>query len=81
MTVTVRCFAALRELVGWSSRSMSLEAGATVGSLLDRLGEEHAGIADYRGRMLTAVNREYAREEARLRDGDEVALLPPVSGG
>jgi MoaE-MoaD fusion protein len=73
MPVTVRLFAGLREQAGWSSREVE---AATVGDVWAALGlgEEPAGL-------LYAVNREYAPRERRLRDGDEVALIPPVSGG
>jgi MoaE-MoaD fusion protein len=74
MPVTVRLFAGLRERAGWSRRE--LEGVARVGDVwpaLD-LGEEPGGL-------LYAVNREYAEAGHELRDGDEVALIPPVSGG
>lgn len=72
--IRVRLFAGLRERAGWSSRE--LDAVARVGDVwaeLD-LGEEPAGL-------LYAVNKEYAPPERELSDGDEVALIPPVSGG
>src|SRR5919204_2450939 len=73
MPVTVRLFAGLRERAGWSSREID---AATVGDVWPALGlgEEPEGL-------LYAVNREYAGREHELRDGDEVALIPPVSGG
>jgi molybdopterin synthase catalytic subunit/molybdopterin converting factor small subunit len=73
MPVTVRLFAGLRERAGWSSREID---AATVGEVWATLslGEEPDGL-------LYAVNREYAGRERELRDGDEVALIPPVSGG
>ena len=76
MTVTVRLFAGLRERAGWSSRELEVAAGACVAdvwSLLE-LGERPAGL-------LYAVNRAYAAEDTPLSPGDEVALIPPVSGG
>jgi molybdopterin synthase catalytic subunit len=74
MQVTIRLFAGLRERAGWGVRE--LEAGPTVGDIWQALGlgEEPAGL-------LYAVNREYADRDRRLADGDEVALIPPVSGG
>jgi MoaE-MoaD fusion protein len=76
MHVTVKLFAALRERAGWSQRDLELPAGATLGDVwaaLD-LGAEPSGVA-------YARNREYAERDAALADGDEVALIPPVSGG
>src|SRR4051794_31256819 len=73
MTVHVRLFAGLRERAGWSSREVEAATVADVWPALD-LGEEPEGL-------LYAVNREYAERDRELRDGDEVALIPPVSGG
>ena len=74
MTITVKLFAALRERAGWSERE--LEGVARVDDVWPALGlgEEPPGL-------LYAVNRTYAERERPLADGDEVALIPPVSGG
>jgi molybdopterin synthase catalytic subunit len=71
--VTVRLFAGLREQAGWSARESEAATVADVWSGLG-LGAEPDGL-------LYAVNREYAPPERALVDGDEVALIPPVSGG
>jgi MoaE-MoaD fusion protein len=73
MSVHVKLFAGLRERAGWSTREVE---AATVGDVWPELGlgEEPAGL-------LYAVNREYAERDRELSDGDEVALIPPVSGG
>jgi molybdopterin synthase catalytic subunit len=73
MRVTVRLFAGLRERAGWSRRE--LEA-ATVGDVWPAL-----GLGDEPAGLLYAVNRDYADRDRELQDGDEVALIPPVSGG
>jgi MoaE-MoaD fusion protein len=73
MPVTVRLFAGLREQAGWSRREIEASSVADVWAALG-LGEEPDGL-------LYAVNREYAAREQELSDGDEVALIPPVSGG
>jgi molybdopterin synthase catalytic subunit/molybdopterin converting factor small subunit len=72
--ITVKLFAGLRERAGWSSRE--LEGVARVADVWPKLelGEEPDGL-------LYAVNREYADRDRELADGDEVALIPPVSGG
>jgi molybdopterin synthase catalytic subunit/molybdopterin converting factor small subunit len=75
MRVTVRLFAGLRELAGRSS--LELDDIATVADVWPQLGlggDEPSGL-------LYAVNREYVSREHALADGDEVALIPPVSGG
>jgi MoaE-MoaD fusion protein len=74
VTVRVRLFAALRERAGWSERE--LDGVARVADVWPALGlgEEPPGL-------LYAVNREYAPPDRELTDGDEVAIIPPVSGG
>jgi molybdopterin synthase catalytic subunit len=74
MRVTVKVFAGLRERAGWNERTV--EGVEHVGELWPvlELGDEPAGL-------LYAVNREYADRSTPLADGDEVALIPPVSGG
>ena len=73
MTVVVRLFAGLRERAGWSQRELDVASVAEVWPALE-LGDEPEGL-------LYAVNREYADRGQELHDGDEVALIPPVSGG
>ncbi len=76
MRVTVRLFAALRERAGTGKRELELPAGAIAGDVFAALGigAEPQGLS-------YAVNREYAERTAELQDGDEVALITPVSGG
>src|SRR5690348_6840359 len=76
MRVSVRLFAALREQAGVRERTLEFPDGATVGDVWSALalGDEPRGL-------LYALNREYADATALLGDGDEVALIPPVSGG
>jgi MoaE-MoaD fusion protein len=73
VTVRVRLFAGLRERAGWSEREVEAASVADVWPQLG-LGEEPNGL-------LYAVNRAYAERGQALADGDEVALIPPVSGG
>jgi MoaE-MoaD fusion protein len=76
MRIAVRIFAGLRERAGWAERTIELPAEATVADVwpvLD-LGVEPPGL-------VYAVNRRYADRDSKLAEGDEVALIPPVSGG
>jgi molybdopterin synthase catalytic subunit len=73
MHVTVKLFAGLRERAGWSEREVEAGSVAEVWPQLG-LGDEPAGL-------LYAVNQEYAERSTPLSDGDEVAVIPPVSGG
>jgi MoaE-MoaD fusion protein len=74
MPVTVRLFAGLRERAGWTQRE--LEGVERLGDVWPAL-----GLGEEPGGLLYAVNREYADADRELADGDEVALIPPVSGG
>jgi molybdopterin converting factor subunit 1 len=79
--VTIRLFARLRELVGASELQRTLPAPATAHTAWDLLAREFPSIAEYEATISCAVNEEYARLSAPLTEGDEVAFLPPVSGG
>ena len=81
MRVTVRLFARLRDIAGASVLEKDLPNGSTARTLWDVLTVEHAELAQYRAAVSTAVNEEYAKMDCPLADGDEVAFLPPVSGG
>jgi molybdopterin synthase catalytic subunit len=72
-SVSIRLFAGLRERAGWARRDVD---AATVADVWPAL-----GLGDEPDGLLYAVNREYAPRERALADGDEVALIPPVSGG
>jgi MoaE-MoaD fusion protein len=74
--ITVKLFAALRERAGESEREVELDAGARVSDVWRPL-----GLGDEPEGLLYAVNKEYAPPDRRLSEGDEVALIPPVSGG
>ena len=76
MEVTVRLFAMLRERAGTRELTLELPEGARVGDALAELGDLAAGLP-----LVMAVNREYAPEDQVLDAGDELALIPPVSGG
>jgi molybdopterin synthase catalytic subunit/molybdopterin converting factor small subunit len=76
MHVTVRLFAGLRELAGTGRRGLDLPDGTLVGEVWPSL-----GLGDEPAGLVYAVNRAYVERERELADGDEVALIPPVSGG
>ena len=81
MNVTVRLFAGYRERVGKGSLSLDLPARATVGALVDEVMRRHPNLTDEPDALVVAVNDEYRDHHFVLGDGDEVALIPPVSGG
>ena len=81
MHVTVRLFARLRDLAGSGELVREVPAPATVHTVWTTLVAEMPALRQYEQSMSVAVNADYARMSAAVRDGDEVAFLPPVSGG
>ena len=81
MRVTVRLFARLRDIAGASEMARELPAGATIGDLWRQLAGEFPEFASYERSISSAINADYARMDHVIGDGDEIAFLPPVSGG
>lgn len=81
MKVTVKLFAAARELAGASEAVVELSNVATVGDLRCATAQQWPRLAPLAAQSLMAVNAEYAADALQLKPGDEVALIPPVSGG
>ena len=81
MRVTIRLFARLRDLAGAGELAREVPPGATVAAVWLALVAEHPGLAPYRSSVSAALNAEYAKMSASVSDGDDVAFLPPVSGG
>jgi molybdopterin converting factor subunit 1 len=81
MLVTVRLFARLRELAGTTELRQELPDNAIARTAWDTLVSQFPAIREYERSISCAVNEEYARMTTPLKDGDEVAFLPPVSGG
>jgi MoaE-MoaD fusion protein len=81
MQVKVLFFGSLRDLLGRSSETLSLPDGAPLSHLLDHYSRQTPAIHQLLPSIAMSVNQEYATRDLRLSDRDEVALLPPVSGG
>ena len=79
MRVTVLYFGVLREVMGGGGGVVDVTDGVTVGELVRQFATSNE--SKVWGSVAVAVNREYAGKDVVLRDGDEVAVLPPVSGG
>ena len=75
------CFASVRDIVGQREIVLDLPEGTTAAALLRRVILDHPGLAGLGPSLLLAVNREYVEKGRILAEGDEVALIPPVSGG
>ena len=80
MKITVRLFASYREEVGASQIFVKLAEGATVRDLAESVSSNFSGLPDA-SRLVVAVNDEYQDHAFVLSEGDEAALIPPVSGG
>ena len=79
--VRVKFFAAPREALGTDEIALDIPEGATVNDLIDTLREMYPVLDSYTHFLSVAVNRAHAGRQTELRDGDEVACLPPVGGG
>ena len=74
-------FGAAADRAGTRETELPVEEGVTLAELWPLLAERHPDLAPMRETLAFAVNGEYARGNAGVSDGDEVAVLPPVSGG
>ena len=81
MRIHVRLFASQRESVGLSAISADVPEGSTAASALSSLAQKYTDLAAASDSIAFAVNREHASPETPLKEGDELALLPPVAGG
>lgn len=81
--ITVRFFAMLRNLTGAEGAEFEYVPGLTVGELKAMIKKRHPGLGEVLDRrsVMVSVNQEFATDDLELNDGDEVALLPPFSGG
>lgn len=79
--VNVKLFAIARDLTGRRELTLSLPHESSVTHLLESLIGSHPRLLEWKGFLRFAVNRQYVSAETILNDGDEVAVIPPVSGG
>jgi molybdopterin converting factor subunit 1 len=81
IAVKARLFARLRELAGLESESLELPSGSTVADVYGALRKAHPALESDRNAVRAALNQEFSDWDAIVADGDEVAFIPPVSGG
>ena len=81
MRVNILLFARLRDIAGGAQLSRDVAPDASIGDVWRQLAGEFPELSKYERSISTAVNADYARMDHRVHDGDEVAFLPPVSGG
>jgi len=77
----VHFFGMLKDIAGGGEQSLTLAEGARLADALAQCETRWPKLGDYMSATATAINQEFAAPESRLRDGDEIALMPPVSGG
>lgn len=81
MIVTIRLFAVARQRAGSPEIAVTLDEPATVGVLKRAVAEQYPSLAPLMAGMMVAVSNEYVRDDHTILEGQEVALIPPVSGG
>ncbi|MEO8218444.1 MAG: molybdopterin converting factor subunit 1 [Acidobacteriota bacterium] len=81
ISVKLLLFAVLRDIVGADERDLDLPNGATADDVWQDLRRQHASLEGYATAPMTAINMQYVKSSAVLQHGDELAFIPPVSGG
>ena len=81
MTINVLCFASCSDIIGSRKLEIEAEEPHSVKDLLDNLIAQHPKLSHMERSLMISVNQSYVERSQLLKDGDEVALIPPVSGG
>jgi len=81
LPITVKLFAIYQETLGCGDLHLTLPVGSTVGSILDRLITDYPELESWREVTRFGINLEFVKSDTLLQPGDEVVLIPPVSGG
>ena len=81
MKVRLLYFAVIRDLAGTSERELALSDGTTAREVWEILRQAHPKLSAFTEPPMVAINETYAAPDATLRDGDELAFIPPVAGG
>lgn len=81
MKLVVYFFASYREITGCSKIELETEQGATVGDVLLKLRQVYPDLAPREVNIVASLNEEFAHSDQEVSEGDEIALIPPVSGG
>jgi molybdopterin synthase sulfur carrier subunit len=81
VSITLKLFAVFREVLGASELTQEVPAGTTVAQVLAQIIHDHPALKGAEAAVSFSVNRSYATADTVLQAGDEVAFIPPVSGG
>ncbi len=79
--ITVKFFASARDAVGDKNLKMSLKKGSKVDDIMKSLFEDYPELEEMKDQLLISVNKDRTGKDEKLQDGDEVAIMPPVTGG
>ena len=81
IAITLKLFAVYQDVLGCSEMTMELPEKTTVGELCDRICSQHPDLKKWQSLTRFGVNLQFVSADTPLNDGDEVVLIPPVSGG
>lgn len=81
MKVKTRFFAAIKDIVGTSEVELELPPGTTAGALFRGYCQQHPALQRYADNTMISINLEFVPPDTCLNEGDEIAFIPPVSGG
>lgn len=81
LKVTVKYFGSVKDESGTEQENLELEPGITVADAISSVKKRHEALRGRKGQILFALNQNYTSDDAILKDGDELALFPVVSGG
>lgn len=81
MKINIRAFSSVKSVLGFSEKEMSVSDGSSVEDILQLLFGQYDDLMKMKGKLLFALNEEYCDKKKELREGDILAIFPPVSGG
>ena len=81
MKVKILTFASIKDICGFDERDVNISKEIIISELMNKLSKEFPDLNNMTGSMLFAKNEEYCTLETILKDGDTLAIFPPVSGG
>lgn len=81
ITIKLKLFAVYQETLGRSEKEMVLPIGTTAGEVRDRLITDYPTLSNWKDLTRFGINLQFATASTHLKDGDELVLIPPVSGG
>jgi len=81
MKINLRLFSVYRNIVGFTEITIDVARGATLGDLFEELLHRYPELKSLERSVILAVNRDFANPKTKLKEDDEVALMPPIGGG